>query len=220
MRVAIHQPDLLPWSGFWFKMAASDRFVLAVHDQLQKHGYQRRVTMRGSWVALPLVGKPRMLPIDAVEVKEGWQDHLVASMEGRYRSARHWRTRGAEVVDLVRSVDSHNLAEINVALIRGVREMLGIHTELVLTEPPRTNGVPRLVEVLQEVGATSYLSGTGARVYIDDEGERSFAENGIELVWSDHAGSTGDSIVTLLMDHDDPMEVVLRRHGDPGTGTA
>ena len=49
MRVTIHQPDLLPYSGFWFKMATSDTFVLSVHDQFQKHGYQRRVKMRGAW---------------------------------------------------------------------------------------------------------------------------------------------------------------------------
>lgn len=212
VRVAIHQPDLLPWSGFWFKMANTDRFVLAVHDQLQKHWVQRRVTMRDSWVTLPLVGKPHLVPINTVEVKPGWQDHLVASMEGRYRNARHWRTRGLEVVDLVRSVQSHNLAEINIELIRGVQRMLGIDTELVVTDPPREAGLERVLEVLQEVGATSYLSGTGARDYIRDEGERRFAELGIELRWSDHEKTTGDSIVTVLVDHDDPLEVVLRRH--------
>lgn len=212
MRVAIHQPDLLPWSGFWFKMAHSDRFVLAVHDQLQKHWVQRRVMMRDTWVTLPLVNKPRLVPINTVEVKEGWQEGLVDSMRGRYVGARHWRTRGSDVVDLVRSVDSHNLAEINIALIRGVQEMLGLTTELVVTPPPREAGLLRVLEVLDGVGATSYLSGTGARGYIDDEGERLFAERGIELRWSDHEKTTGDSVVTVLVDHDDPMEVILRRH--------
>ena len=54
--VSIHQPDLLPYSGFWFKMAVSDVFVVARHDQFQKHGYQRRVAMRESWV-LPPAGR-------------------------------------------------------------------------------------------------------------------------------------------------------------------
>ena len=91
--------------------------------------------------------------------------------------------------------------------------MLGITTELVVTDPPREKGLERVLEVLQQVGATSYLSGTGARDYIRDDGERRFRELGIDLVWSDHEKTTGDSIVTLLMDEDDPMDVVLRRHG-------
>ncbi|MBD4563452.1 hypothetical protein GUG69_02530, partial [Xanthomonas citri pv. citri] len=46
MRVTIHQPDLLPYSGFWYKMAVSDAFIVSRHDQFQKQGYQRRVRMR------------------------------------------------------------------------------------------------------------------------------------------------------------------------------
>jgi len=215
VRVAIHQPDLLPWPGFWFKMATVDRFVLATHDQLQKHWVQRRVMMRGTWVTLPLVGKPRLVPIDTVEVKDGWQRHLQDSIRGRYVGARHWRDRGPDLLDLIGSVESVNLAEINVRLIEAVRDLLGIRAELVVPDPPRQAGVERVLEVLQAVGATAYVSGTGARGYLDEAAERRFAELGIDLEWSDHLKSTGDSVVTLLMDVDDPMEVILRRVGDP-----
>lgn len=213
MRVAIHQPDLLPWSGFWFKMANVDLFVLAVHDQLQKHWVQRRVTMRDTWVTLPLVGKPHLVPINSVEVKPGWADHLDSSIRGRYARARHWRDRGPDVLERIHAAGHlTNLAEINTTLIRSFAEVLGITTELVVTDPPREKGLERVLEVLQQVGATSYLSGTGARDYIRDEGERRFRELGIDLVWSDHEKTTGDSIVTLLMDEDDPMEIVRKRH--------
>jgi len=211
MRVAIHQPDLLPWSGFWFKMVNSDAFVLAVHDQLQKHWVQRRVMMRETWVTLPLVGKPHLVPINTVEVKDGWQDHLVDSIRGRYVGARHWKDRGGEILDRISSVQGSNLAQINIALIEHVRDMLGITTRLIVPDPPEHAGLERVLEVLQAVGATSYLSGTGARDYIKDEGQRRFDDLGIELVWSDHLKTTGDSIVTVFMDYDDPMEVIAAR---------
>ena len=86
-RSILHQPDLLPWPGYWFKMLNSDRFVLAVHDQLQKHWVQRRVMMRESWVTLPLETKPHLIPINETIVKPGWQDHLESSITGRYRGA-------------------------------------------------------------------------------------------------------------------------------------
>ncbi len=212
MRVAIHQPDLLPWSGFWFKMINVDRFVLAVHDQLQKHWVQRRVMMRDTWVTLPLVGKPHLVPITAVEVKDGWQDHLASSIRGRYANAKHWKDRGPDLVDRITSVEGSNLADINVKLLHVVRDLLGITTELVVPDPPEHAGLDRVLEVLQKVGATSYLSGTGARDYIRDEGEAKFRDLGIELVWSDHQKTTGDSIVTVFMDYDDPMEIIRLRH--------
>lgn len=211
MRVAIHQPDLLPWSGFWFKMIHCDLFVLAVHDQLQKHWVQRRVKMRDTWVTLPLVGKPHLVPINTVEVKEGWQEHLANSIRGRYVGARHWKERGPDLIDRITAVEGSNLADINIKLLHVVRDVLGITTEMVVSEPPTAAGLDRVLEVLQAVGATSYLSGTGARDYIRDEGEQRFADLGIDLVWSDHAKTTGDSIVTVLMDYDDPMDIIGRR---------
>jgi hypothetical protein len=208
MRVAVHQPDLLPWSGFWFKMLNCDRFVLAVHDQLQKHWVQRRVMMRDSWVTLPLVGKPRLVPITSVEVKDGWQDHLADSIRGRYVGASHWRDRGPDLIDRITAVEGSMLADINLKLIETVRDMLGITTEVVVTDPPVLAGVDRVIEQCQLAGATSYLSGTGARAYIDVEAEQRFRDRGIELVWSDHVKTTGDSVVTLFMDYDDPLEII------------
>jgi WbqC-like protein family len=208
VRVAIHQPDLLPWSGFWFKMMHVDRFVIAEHDQLQKHWMQRRVMMRETWVSLPLVGKPRLIPINAVEVKDGWQEHLADSIRGRYTGARHWSDRGPDLIDRILAVEGSNLAEINIKMIELVRDMLGITTELVRVPPPTQGGVERVLEQLQMVGATSYVSGTGARGYIDEAAERRFKELGIELVWSHHQKTTGDSVVTLFMDYDDPMEII------------
>ena len=39
MRVTIHQPDLLPYSGFWYKMAVSDAFVASRLGGGGGHGY-------------------------------------------------------------------------------------------------------------------------------------------------------------------------------------
>lgn len=210
MRVTIHQPDLLPYSGFWFKMAHCERFVVAVHDQFQKHGYQRRVTMREAWCSHQLVGKPSLVPINQVEVAAGWQERLVNVIRGRYTGARHWSTRGAELVAGIEACEGTYLDEVNLGMIRLVRDMLGITTELVTTEPPQHRSVDRLVEQVSAVGGTEYLTGAGARSYFGDDAEARFAAAGITLSWSTHQATTGDSIVSVLMDHDDPMEVVLR----------
>ena len=167
-------------------MINTDRFVVAVHDQLQKHWVQRRVTMRDTWVTMPLVGKPQLIPITAVLVKDGWQQHLADSIRGRYVGARHWKDRGPDLVDRILAVEGDHLADINLKLMGVVREILDIRTEIVVTEPPVAAGIDRVLEQLQVAGATSYLSGTGARGYIDAEAEQKFRDLGIDLVWSNH----------------------------------
>ncbi|WP_432558158.1 WbqC family protein [Granulicoccus sp. GXG6511] len=214
MRVAVHQPDLLPYSGFWFKMAQSDKFVLAVHDQFQKHGYQRRVKMRDSWVSHQLVGKPSLVPISAVEVQPGWQDRLISAIRGRYVGAKHWKSRGEQLLEAIASCAGESLVDVNVSLIEVVRPLLDITTPLVITEPPKEKGRERVIEQCVMVGATSYLSGTGAVAYMGDDAEDRFAAAGLALEWSDHKMSTGDSIVSVLLDSDDPAADVRRAASD------
>ncbi|RLV47626.1 hypothetical protein D9V37_15800 [Nocardioides mangrovicus] len=210
--VAIHQPDLLPYSGFWFKMAVSDVFVVARHDQFQKHGYQRRVTMRETWVSHQLVGKPSLVPITEVEVQPGWQDRLVAAIRGRYAGARYWRERGTDLLERIAACEGTHLDEVNLSLIEVVRDLLGIDTPLVVTEPPAGRGLDRLVEQVHAAGGDAYLSGAGGASYLGEDAAERFAAAGIELRWSDHEAPSPDSVVTLLMDLEDPRDACLRRH--------
>lgn len=210
MRIAIHQPDLLPYSGFWYKMAVSDGFIVSRHDQFQKHGYQRRVRMRDAWCSHLLDGKPSLVPITDVVVRDGWQKNLTDVIAGRYRPARHWKERGTELVERIGSAEGRTLDEVNLALIEIMRDMLGITTPLLFTDPPTHNGPARLIEQVLAVGGDAYLSGAGGRAYMGDEADADFAAQGIRLEWSRHQHVTGDSIVTVLLDHDDPMEAVLR----------
>lgn len=210
MIVAIHQPDFLPYSGFWFKMLRSDAFILAIHDQFQKHGYQRHVKMRDSWVSHQLVGKPALVGIDTIEVRPGWQGRVSDAIRGRYAGARHFKTRGKDLLERIGGCEGESLAQVNMAMIEVVRDVLGIETPLLITDPPTQAGVERLIEQVRMVGGDAYLSGTGAHAYMGPEGEARFADEGIELVWSGHQHVTGDSIVSVLMDYDEPLEVIGR----------
>ncbi len=211
MRVAIHQPDLLPYSGFWFKMVESDLFAIAAHDQFQKHGYQRRVAMRDRWCSHQLVGKPSLIPISSVMVVEGWQERICATIRGRYTGARHYRTRGLELVERIGACTAEHLHQVNLAMIEVVREMLEITTPMVVVEPPETSGTQRLIDTVTALEGTEYLSGSGGAAYMGDDAAERFAAAGIELRWSTHRHLTGDSIVTVLLDHDDPLAVIRQR---------
>lgn len=51
MRVAIHQPNLIPWLPFFYKMAMVDKFIILTSVQFEKGGFQNRYkTATGKWV--------------------------------------------------------------------------------------------------------------------------------------------------------------------------
>src|SRR5674476_1110039 len=72
---------------------------------------------------------------------------------------------------------------------------------------PRGRGETGLASIMKQYHATTYLSGTGGRAYKGDCEE--FHNAGIDIAWSTHQPVTGDSILSVLMDYDDPMAVVM-----------
>jgi len=225
-----HQPDLLPYSGFWYKMAHADVFDLKIWDQYVNRGYQRRVLMRDRWATLPLEPGSDHDSITVKRVKPEAAATLADTVRSRYGSkggdgkARFWdyEQRGERVLDEISSIKTDLLWEFNVRLILFVRDLLGIQTPLSLGRPVAEGlrGSAGLISAMQIFPPPlTYLSGTGARAYMGDCAE--FTEAGIPVIWSNHEHVTGDSILSVLFDYEDPMSIVLCEKSDQeGVGEA
>ena len=151
--VASHQPDLLPYTGFWHKMAHADIFELAVHDQFQDKGYQRRVTMRGQWANVPLLDRRRG-PIIDLRVTPDSGGHLWDTIRGRYATARFYKTRRAMVHEwLEKAFVDDRLWVVNASLIASVAEYLSIDTPIVRAEPQELTAAARVAERVARLGA-------------------------------------------------------------------
>jgi hypothetical protein len=218
-----HQPDLLPYSGFFYKLAKADVFDLKIWDQYVNRGYQRRVMMRGRWANLPLQPGSSTDSIFDKLVKPEAAAELADTVRLRYGSkagdgvARFWdhEDRGQRVLDEILSIKTDRLWEFNFRLIMLMRDMLGIETPLALGRPVREGlrGSEGLISaMLAFPKPLTYLSGTGAKKYMGDCAE--FTAEGIPVVFSKHEHVTGDSILTVLFDYEDPMSVVLRETND------
>lgn len=54
MKIGIHQINFAPWFPFFYKMKKSDIFVLMIHCQFEKNGYQNRAKVNDQWWTLPV----------------------------------------------------------------------------------------------------------------------------------------------------------------------
>ena len=222
MILSSHQPDLLPYTGFWHKMDRADLFDVAIFDQFQSRGYQRRVTMRGVWASLPTAKTAIDTPIDQVRLAPDAADALIRTVQGRYRGARYWKERGQMVIGWIDEARAEHLWQFNLELIVRVRDWLGIETPLAIGTRLHANGREGLMEMCQNylpreggVSDLTYLSGTGAQVYLGEvdgvSAERYFRSAEIELAWSTHTPVSGDSILTAIFDEHDPLQIVRMR---------
>lgn len=207
--VAAHQPDLLPYSGFWYKMAKADVFDVLVHDQYVQRGYQRRVKMRGEWASIPVAATSGLVPITEVRIDpdEGPRQ-LRNVIGGRYGGSKHYDRVGPLLLSMIEDIHTDRLWQFNLELIMGVRELLGITTPIAISAPKTLKGAAGLAEAMSRYGTeVTYLSGTGGKNYMGECED--FTARSVKVEWSPHVAATGDSIVTVLMDYDDPMEIIL-----------
>lgn len=54
MKIAIHQPNFVPWYPYFYKMAMVDKFILLKYVQFEKNNYQNRFNIQDKWVTKPV----------------------------------------------------------------------------------------------------------------------------------------------------------------------
>ena len=95
MIVGIHQPNYMPWLGFFDKMRRCDVFVLLDTVPYTKNGYQNRCMIRGAqggfWLTVPVITKGRLGQLTKdVEINNrvNWRDKHWKSIAQNYCKAR------------------------------------------------------------------------------------------------------------------------------------
>ena len=54
VKIAAHQPNLVPWMPFFYKMAMCDYFIILDEVQFEKNNYQNRFRFKDRWVTNPI----------------------------------------------------------------------------------------------------------------------------------------------------------------------
>lgn len=55
-KIAIHQANFFPWFPFFYKMAKADVFIVMIHCQFEKNGFQNRALVNDKWWSVPVTG--------------------------------------------------------------------------------------------------------------------------------------------------------------------
>ena len=177
MRCAIMQPTYMPWSGYLNLMDQVDCFIYLDDAQYERSSWQNRnrVLVKGEpmWLSVPVRRGHLGSSINDVAVDEviPWRRKHGALLKNAY--ARHPYAKDLlEVVDFLENEPSLQLADVNIELLGLLREKLGIVTPTVRSS---TLGVPgvrtaRLIEMLEKMGATEYVTPPGALGYLEEDG--------------------------------------------------
>lgn len=220
--LAAHQPQYLPWLGFFDKLEQADVFVLLDDVQFKKNEWQNRNRIKGTtgpqWLTVPVRHKfPQSISEVEVRESEPWRRKHMRALETNYGRAAHFEAEYHIFAEVLGRPWEH-LAPLNIELIRRLVARLGIATEIRSSSEmsPRPHPTLRLVDLCLELGADTYLSGAGG-----DYLERgAFDESGIGLRFQHFAHPSYDqlhgqfepamSVIDLLMNCGDDSLSIIR----------
>ena len=188
--VVISQPMYFPWVGMLEQMRLADVFVHLDDAQFSKGGFFNRVQLKTAagtpWFTVPLAENKRGQLLNEMRMAEHeWRRKHLATLKQTYAAAPHVE----EMLGLVESVfknEHESLAALSAASV----EMLAEFFEIIPKEIQWSSamgvegtGSARVLAVCEALGAERYVTGHGAREYLNHE---SFEAAGIRVEYLDY----------------------------------
>ena len=191
-KVAIHQPNYLPWLGFFDKLSRSDVFVILDDAQFPKGARgtwinRTQIAMNGKprWLSVPVKRPSGLQTIEAVQyVDQTWKKIHRSIIHNCYRNASHYRAQCDLLDELFEPTERESLMNFNLKAIKLIlaklasddQQKLVMASSLSIT----TSGSARLAEIVQKVNGVTYLCGAGSEGYLQTQ---QFADTGLNLVF-------------------------------------
>jgi hypothetical protein len=192
MIVGIHQPNYLPYLGFFDKLKKSDIFVIYDDAQFNKGDFQHRNRIRiyhgWKWLTIPV--EKKRIPINEIKIKkeiekEGifWQKTHFQEIHDNYKKASYYLDFEEELHKIYEH-EYEMLIDINIKLIDFLMKSFEINTEIVYSSDFGLNSksTEKLVDLVSAIGGDVYLSGPMGKDYLD---LRLFKERNIEVTFQD-----------------------------------
>lgn len=188
--VGIHQPNYLPWIGYFYKMQHSDIFVFADNVQFGMEGsLTQRTTIKTAGgpllMTVPVLKKgiPETIKDKRIYNESGWQNNHVRTVMFAYSKAPFFKLHFPALESALRKRHEF-ISNFNMELIITIAGILGIVVPMVKAsdlniDTADKNG--RIIEICKAVNGDAHLSGEGGRKYNDLD---AYKENHIELLYT------------------------------------
>ena len=186
--VVIHQPDFLPYLGFFHRLLRADLFIVLDHVQFVHsnrswtHRDKIKTAQGERWLTISVVKCPRDTAINKVQLSDNeWRNENLNLLRENYKNTPYFDELFPRLKELY-ELPVKTLWEFNMASIRMLMEWFSIDVPILLSSEMNPQGTKNelLVDLLKKSGATHYLSGIGAADYFE---ETPFRSAGVEVVW-------------------------------------
>jgi hypothetical protein len=192
MILSVHQPNFIPWIGYFNKIVKSDVFVILDIVQIP----------RGTSVANKnkIISKQGVLEL-VVPISHPKGNNRISTYKEVFFSEKNWYLKSLKTIESVyqkapfyndvmpfikQAFEQEDLYNLNIFFISDLCKQLNIKTEIVLMSDLKDcigSKNELILSICKEMNATTYLSGKGAASYNDP---LAYHNAGIQLVYQEY----------------------------------
>jgi hypothetical protein len=204
--LSAHQPNFIPYLGFFDKMKNSDVFVIRDEVLFVKKEFHNRNRIRinsndninspqSKWVSAPVEDphdyiRHAKVSNDAMQGGMQWNKYFLHNLEASYGRTPFFKQFFPGIKAIFENPDD-SLLGLNMRIINFLKEAFSIETEIVMASSlglkpahyAESDATKDLIDICKKMGADVYLSGAGGKGYLD---EKQFADAGIKLEYQEY----------------------------------
>ena len=202
-KAAIHQPNFIPWLGYFHKISLVDDFVFFDDVQFPRgKTYGNRVKIKTNngetWITVPVLSKGDFQVFNKIQINNTapWQRKILKTIELAYSKANHFEEYW-EGFSAIFQQEYDYLIDLNINLIKYAIECLGLDVKLYLSSEIYSEGTvdteERIISILKNLSVDLYITGRGAGSlrYINEE---RFQDENIGIEWQQYNSPVYDQL--------------------------
>lgn len=193
MVLTIHQPEHLPWSGYFHKMNMADTYLIYDDVQFEKNNFQNRNRIMGTngpqWLNVPVNlsghSKDKINEITiANDSNPKWAKKYLTTLQ--YSYSRHpYFEEYMPFFDELLKIRHNSLCELNIKIIKYFADLLHIEPTFELSSNVKREGSKsdQILSICKNMNADTYIAGPSGRNYLN---EKSFTDAGIRVIYQEY----------------------------------
>ncbi len=190
MIISIHQPQYLPWLGYFDKIDRSETFVFLDNVQFKKNEWQNRNKIKTAegwqWLTVPVLHNFGQTIHDVkINNTVQWGRKHLSALLTNYSKAPFF----SEYIEFFKSLftaEWESLADFNIHVIMFLIEALGLSGKKIIKASEfeqRHGNTNRLIDICKKLGGNVYLSGKDGANYMD---LAKFKEEKIDVIFQEY----------------------------------
>ena len=181
------QPTFLPWLGYFALIDSVDKFVFLDVVQFESRSWQQRnrilINKEARWLTVPTTlpsGRSTLINQVLINTEQYSGVSVLKTLKHAYGNKPGFEFIERNLFQAILSPPNH-LSLLNVQLITEISQSLGSDTSFISASELNVSGnkADLLLDISKTLGATTYVSPPGSKVYLDEYS--GFSNSGISL---------------------------------------